>query len=265
MIRMEDGYYKCPYSSHKYKEKYNCKRHMATCQYLCNPNYERKDDFILSKEKVPSHKEMFTIIQELALKCSTLEKEVNHLKRLVNVREKKRVLEFLNEQRKEVVCDFTTWYMNMKIDERLLEVVFQDDLTEGIKAVLSGEIKRPRIPICAFSKKNNQFYIFVKDDNITEKSHWRMMHNEDLEKAIVFLSRQFLKTFMDYKEKEQWFSRTSSQKDLLSNEEENGNENKISKMKKVIGMKVSLEKRTSDIKKWMFSLLEENGESLDHS
>jgi hypothetical protein len=263
MIRLEDGYYKCPYSSHKYKEKYNCQRHMATCQFLYTSNFERKDDFLLSKEKIPSQREMYLIIQELAVKCSNLEKEVVQLKRQVSVRDRKRVLEYLNEQRKDVVCDFTTWYMNMRIDERFLEVVFKEDLTEGIKAVLSEEIKRPKIPICAFSKKNNQFYIYVRcDDDSVEKKCWRMMHNDDLEKAIVFLSRQFLKTFMDYKEKEQWFSHSSSQSNA---EENNSNENKISKMKKVVGMKVSLEKRTSDIKKWMFSLLEENMDSLDYS
>jgi hypothetical protein len=261
IIKTEDGYYKCPYSYHKYKDKYNCKRHMATCQFLCTPIYERKDDFLLSKEKIPSHTEMYRIIQELAVKCSQLEKEVGHLKKLVNVREKKRVLDYLSDQRKDVVCDFTTWYMNMKIDEKQLEVVFQEDLTAGIKTVLSKEIKRPKIPICAFSNKNNCFYISVIDETSTEKRRWRMMHNDDLEKVIVFLSRQFLKTFMDYKEKEQWFSVSPSE----NNDEPKDNETKISKMKKVVGVKVSLEKRTTDIKKWLFSLLEEKNDTLEYS
>ena len=70
---------KCVYCSRTYKKKENYSKHVITCAFFHNVHLQSRDDFNLSVEDLPSQREMFLLMKELANKCHELEKKVGHL------------------------------------------------------------------------------------------------------------------------------------------------------------------------------------------
>ena len=66
---------KCVYCSRTYKKKENYSKHVITCAFFHNVHLQSRDDFNLSVEDLPSQREMFLLMKELANKCHELEKK----------------------------------------------------------------------------------------------------------------------------------------------------------------------------------------------
>ena len=101
-------------------------------------------------------------------------------------------------------------------------------------------------PICAFTQKQNCFYIYDRDSD--NKMLWRTMSTEDMEKIVFHISQQFLIAFVKWQREN--FTRISASEKLKDEE--------LVYMIKINGSKISMEKRCTDIKKRLYSLLEEN-------
>jgi hypothetical protein len=219
----------------KYKIKENYKKHSISCELFHNKN--TKDS------ELPSNKEIYNLIKTLALKCSNLEKELVKLKQTVHIRQKKQTMGYLNTHCDVIKEDFTKWYENIKIEREDLEKVFDSDLSEGIKQVLK---KNKSECICGFSHKPNVVYVYEKE--------WRVMTSEDMEKMIKHLNREFMKEFIIW--------RKENEKEIEGNEKRK--EEEIICMIKVNGCKISVEKRAAEIKKWLYSEIEEKLEIYEY-
>ena len=90
---------KCVYCSRTYKKKENYSKHVITCAFFHNVHLQSRDDFNLSVEDLPSQREMFLLMKELANKCHELEKKLGHLEQTVNIRQKKQIITWLNTHR----------------------------------------------------------------------------------------------------------------------------------------------------------------------
>jgi hypothetical protein len=185
-------------------------------------------------------------MKELAFKCNKLETELNHLKQTVNIRQKKQIIEWLNIHNSTNISSYSEWVESITVNYENLFKVFEEDLIEGIKHVLSSKIdSMKKSPVCAFTQKTNTIYIY-------DESAWRNMNNEDLEKMIYHLNKLFLKEFIKWqKENEEKISNSEKMKDI-----------ELSHMIKVNGYKISTEKMVGEIKKWLYSKIEQNLDSL---
>lgn len=240
----------CSYCARTYRLVENYNKHIITCEFFHKSQLQSQDDFQLSVETMPSPREMFLLMRELAHKCSTLEQDVANLKQIVYVRQKKQITEWLNQHRiSPSPPSFVEWYETIYITMDHLQRVFDYDLTEGIKYTVGHAIQCSMIrrPISAFSQRSGSIYIYQKQPE-SEVHGWRVSANEDLERMVHCLERKFLITFVKWQKENQ--ARTAQSEELKDRE--------IMYMIKINGSKITLERRTADVKKWMFSHIEEN-------
>lgn len=218
--------YKCENCSKTYKIKENLKKHSISCGLFYGN----------CKTKLPDKYEMYNLIKTLADKCNAMEKKITKLQQVIHIRQKKQIIEYLNTSATVIKRGFTKWYKNIKINQKDLEKIFEEDLTEGIKHILK---KHKDECICAFSQKPNVIYIY--------EDKWQMMTMEDIEKMINWLSREFMKEFISWKREHE--------KEIEENEKRK--EEEIIYMIKVNGSKIPVEKRAREIKQWLYTEIEE--------
>jgi hypothetical protein len=272
--------YYCVYCHKKFTYKKEYDKHLACCQYfyhLRRTPFTEMDDY---GNKMPSQRELFRFIQDLAAKCERLEKEVAKLKSATNTRQKKYIVECLNRPSQLPDEVFSVWWhrLNLQMDIQLSDAeegeidahwsyvsnsflfrIFSHDLVEGIKFVLQCFIETERkkgkkLPIRTFTQKQNMFYIYCGTNGDEEKTaHWRVMSTEDFETLVDYIMQLFVREFLAWQ-------RENSE--LIYQDEKRGDE-QMKYMMRVNRMN-SREKGIAELRKWLFAVLEENvNHSLD--
>lgn len=251
----------CKYCNHHWKVKKEYDKHISCCQYFYhlrrNPESKMDDNGI----KLPSHKELFRFVQELSLKCERLEKEMTKLKNNMNTKQKRVISEWLNQSIHIPCITFEEWAKNIAVGESQLKIVFKRDLTEGIKDSIAHHMKSKmqNAPLRAFTQKQNAFYIYTRgiwsNGEQTEEPKWKMMTPYEFENFIIMLSQAFLREFIKWQK-------------INVDENEENEKKKEEEMMYLIkingGLRSSSDKRIGDLKKWLFTKIEENIQQIEY-
>lgn len=238
---------KCIYCSKCYKLKKNFNAHFATCELLHSTKAMTHDDYTNFSEKTPTQKEMYILLKNIAAKCKSLENEVAILKQNANIKQRKHILDWLNTNKCDAIS-FKKWYTSISIDFMDVQKVFETNLNEGIKNILKNSImNETNRPLYAFNQKSNYIYVF---DYSSDTNHCQWMHftNKHCEDIIQYISRHILIEFIEWQKENQ-----SLIADDISMQDK-----EIDYMIKINGCKIPLEKRVLEIKKWLFSILQED-------
>jgi len=241
---------KCIYCSKTYKLKKNFKAHFATCELLHSTPNMSTDDYTNISEKTPSPKEMFKLLKDIAAKCKSLENEVAMLKQNANIKQRKHILDWLNTNKGDSV-PFKKWMNSIHVDFNDIEKVFHTNLTEGMKHILKNalaDVGESR-PLYAFSQKANTIYVFDEVCNDNESYYkWTAFTTKHCEAIVQQLSRIILIEFIKWQKDNQH----------IIADDESMKDREIEYMIKINGSKIPLEKRMYELKKWMFSTLQED-------
>jgi len=213
--------YKCEYCVKEYSTKYNYDRHIACCHIYNSNNNEELD-------VVPSIKDIYTIVKELALKVTKLEEENKRLRSYGYKQEKLNILELLNNLSGEKQPKYTLdiWINNLLSNVKLyLPNVFDTNLLTGIISLLENSINNNdgTLPIRTFSNSKNTTYIYCDDNG---NNIWKQASNKDIDKEIRKICRQFIIDF-----KEIWYKK---HEDLI-NEDDAINNKYVDYYTKILG------------------------------
>jgi hypothetical protein len=278
----------CKYCHHNWKYKKDYEKHLACCEYFYKLRRDPKTEMDDFGNKLPSHKELFRFVQELSLKCERLEREVIRLKATTSIRQKKVIVDCLNHSVTIPQHTFCEWWKLIhlqipvsltpkeetamsehwsNVSNAFLFRVFQQGLVDGIKYVLESYIRddKPKrvLPIRCFAQKPNVFYIYCGDDirengdvafkkPVKMQTLWKQMTNAELETMLDYISQLFVREFLNWQ-------RINTE--IISSNETRGEE-QIAYMMRVNSMRPSKEKGIAEVRKWLFSTLEENAQSM---
>lgn len=239
-VSKENGFYKCNLCGKGYRLKDNYNKHYVSCKFFHSSCLQTHDECEESMENLPTQKELYRFIKEIALKCQHLEDEVAHLKQTLNVRQKNNILEMLNnDQNNAIRVPFEQWCSRFQVEPHHLNVVFEGDLMAGIKEILKPHLKEPIIPLKAVHTKN-ALYIYDTD------LQWKNASNNCFDKVVYTLERQFLQAFLVWQ-------RENQEKISLS---EKLKDDEIQYMMKICGYKTSGDK-IAILKKWVIGIISE--------
>ncbi len=242
---------KCEYCSYIFTKKENYVKHKTSGKCILgfiDKTANVNNTNIPDCGNIISNKELMNTIRNLAIRVAKLEKDNASLKNTLQIRQKKQIIELLNTPKFVPNMLFSEWSTTIPVNQTILLTVFEYDLTEGIKTsilsvIVSAELQK--LPIQAFSQKPNTIYIYNNKTTNESKQEWMIMKNEVLEKAVSSISRNFLKEFLKWQ--------------AINKEKIDSNDNlkdvELQYMMKINGNKVSNEKRTAEIKKWLYSKL----------
>ena len=187
----------CEYCGKEYKRKINLDKHFILCEIV---HKAKKRDKRIDKEaeeidaELPSQKQMYKMLLELALKYNKLEEKIELMNKLVDKTKKKiNVLDWLNNSsnlKPELV--FENLADSLIILESDLDLLFNSDFYDTLNEIFIRNIYNKdatEIPLFSFIQKTNTIYVYNKDINTLE-SVWIELSRE---KLIYFMNKLHFK------------------------------------------------------------------------
>jgi len=187
----------CEYCGKEYKRKINLDKHFILCEIVYKA---KKRDKRIDKEaeeideELPSQKQMYKMLLELALKYNKLEEKVELMNKWVDKTKKKiNVLDWLNTSsnlKPDLIFDNLS--DNLIILDSDVELLFNSDFYDTLNEIFIRNIynkNETEIPLFSFIQKTNTIYVYNKDINTLE-SVWIELSRE---KLIYFMNKVHFK------------------------------------------------------------------------
>lgn len=254
----------CNYCKHYWKLKRDYDKHISCCMYFNQLRKQPQEEMDDNGMKLPSVKELFRFVKDLSARLEKTEKELARVKSVVNTRQKKMIVEWLNQPSQTPQITFEDWWTNIAVDESHMKCVFDRDLTDGIKAAIGTfidgvNLSKPR-PIRCFTQKPNVFYVYSKVSGTKEplaEPQWRIMDNAQMQRMVVHIAQLFLRVFLAWQKQQKVFDHDGAEDEDGQMREDN-TDKMLMNMIKINGARTPDEKRVCDVKKWLFPKIEEN-------
>jgi len=172
-----------------YTRKSSHSKHVILCEVLYKSKREKKCEEEESTD-IPSTKQLYNIIQELAIKYQNMEKKMNDMQKWVETKKRKlNVIEWLNVN---ILIDSTSgitiqnWIQTIQVTEEHIEVLIEGNMFQTLSAILKDQLKKDKklsksIPLYCLTQKPNLFYCY--NDETVKWSHF------SAEEFIIMLKR----------------------------------------------------------------------------
>lgn len=176
-----------------YKSKVYYNRHVAVCELMCKSMKERQQENE-ENDDTPNIRVLYDVILELTNKMSKMEKKIQELTKMADLKKKKiNMVDWLNENKIEgKQIDLEEFILNINVNRIHLENLFQTDYTSGILKVLQDLLpfaEEASNPIKAFDTKVNLLFAF-------SDSKWMILTDEKFQKIINIIVKQLLNEFV---------------------------------------------------------------------
>lgn len=245
--------YICSFCNHEYRLKYNYDRHVILCRFS-NKSMKEVEDQMDEFDTMPSQKDMFVLLKDLAYRVSKLELENKTLKKFAN-RERKKIdiIDWLNTTSGwKPKQGFRDWVTSFPLLD-YLNCIFENDLVYGICYCFENAIREQgETPMAIFSQKNNIFYIYDKPANDIDAC-WFILSNDCFNEWIDYIARRFLILFR------QWFDKQCEENPKHINEL---NDKKAILYQKLLGGKITDETRNNRVKSSLCAKMKVNAKSI---
>jgi hypothetical protein len=274
----------CKFCHHTWKLQKEYDRHLGCCEYFYHRRRNPTPEMDEHGTKIPTGRELFRYVQDLSARLEKNEKEVVRLRQLVNSRQRKAILEWLNQPSQLPACTFEDWWHQCRAGPDAVEKTIQRDLTQGIVQCIQSHVAASvgsgaKLPIRCFTQKPGQFYVYSSErtsdlavaatgssaaaaaettntSSLIRQPVWRAMTNDQLERMALHLSQSILRAFLTWSEQQQQAAKGDGFDP--ADVDDRMMDKKVLLMMKVNGNGVSIERRLVDIKKWLYPQLEEN-------
>ena len=215
-----DSKFKCLYCKKGYKNKTNLNKHLVLCE-LIHTSKSKKRLLIEEEqdENLPSQKQMYQMLLELAFKYNQLEEKMDLAMKWIDKKKKK--INILDWLQTNLVPNYIFDNLSLQIEVTKLDIEFLfnnsfiDTLNELFLRVLynqecsewseqsNQEVRQPiLVPLFAFVQKANTIYIYNSVDSFNNFG-WIELSRE---KLVYFLNKihfKFVKALNEWKKQNQ--------------------------------------------------------------
>ena len=177
--------YKCELCNNKYTTKYIYDRHLLMCRFSLNSNKET-DAELEELKSIPSHVELYKIVQELYIKQNKMQKQIEKFEKYIQQKKKKiNILSWLHQTYLEdsSVISINDWLSNLNISDLQLQTVFDTNLINGTLNI----ILEHNVPIKCFESRTNQFYVY--------DTTWKMLSNLEFDNILQTIIKSIYAKF----------------------------------------------------------------------
>ena len=175
----------CGLCNKSYTRKTSYDRHVILCEILHQSKREKKCKG-QELSDIPTHTQLFLIVQELALKNQILETKMIEMQKWVENKKKKlNVLLWLNTNITPSIT-YTEWANGLNVTQDDLQYLIEQNITDTIAGIIRKNLQQEdgkSHPLFCFVQKSNVFYIY---DNICseqkqeqgKEKEWKLLTTE---------------------------------------------------------------------------------------
>lgn len=181
--------YSCHFCDKTYTRKSSHTKHVILCEVLYQTKREKKCEEEESTD-IPTTKQLYNIIQELAIKYQAMEQKMNDMQKWVETKKRKlNVIQWLNTN---ILIEPATsifiqnWIQTIQVNEEHIEILIEGNMFQTLSSILKDHLKKDKrasktTPLYCLTQKANLFYCY-NDEN----KKWSHFASEEF---IVMLKR----------------------------------------------------------------------------
>jgi len=139
-------------------------------------------------DKVPTIKQLYNIIQELAVNYKNMQEKVEEMQKILNKGNNKvNIIKYLNDSNSKINITFNEWIKTINIVEHDVNNILEDNFGNTINKILVNNLKTDTIiPIQSFVQKSIRFYIY-------ENNSWKLMDEPEFIYLLKAIHSKLLK------------------------------------------------------------------------
>ena len=187
----------CSYCLKEYTRKILYSRHILLCE-LNSKSKREKTCEEEEHETIPSQRDMYHILLELAKKNAVLEEKLTEMQKWVNVKKQKfNAVEWLFKNKTHTVL-FKDFIQRIKVEEEVVQILMEENMFKTITKIFDkNELGSS---ITAFSQKANIIYIYDNTATLEEDVEitWRRMTPNDFHTLLQNIHRKIVMTVCEW-------------------------------------------------------------------
>lgn len=233
----------CPICNTKKQLKIDYDSHIALCK-ITSISAKVNMNQVSNYEREPTNREIFQIVITLCEENAKLKKRIESLETNVKIHKKRSIDDYLISLPASSIISFQDWLATVIVTDDDFQLLIDKSITDCLKQMLLRSLQTQRTqlyPLKAFKQRHNQIYIF--NDN-----KWNPMINSDFISLLTILSQRIVRKYLQWK---------AANKDAIDTNA-HMQELDLHYMSKSIGSGKPIESRVSEIKKTIYSIINEN-------
>lgn len=231
MEQQYNNQHSCNYCDKKYTRKSSYIKHTILCEVLHQTKREKQCEQEETTD-IPSTRQIYTILQELAMKYQTMEQKMNDMQKWVETKKRKfNVIQWLHTNIQPTTT-IELWIQSLQATEEHIEILIEHDMTQTISAILKKQLQTSSssscpsssFPIYCLTQKSNLFYCYapatnqVETNETNKTNEWRHFTTDEF---IIMLKRihgKLLKALCEWHDKNSNKIKQSDKMQILYNQ-----------------------------------------------
>lgn len=244
--------YSCPYCLKKVLTQKIFHEHIGICKFVHTSAKEHRIN-TEAIEVLPSQHVLLQYILDLSTKYERLEEKVNQLQKTTFQLRKKNIDEYIKTISPASTL-FSDWINKCIIDEKILNILFEKDIKECLRAIITQAIEEDtNTPFKSFIQRPQTIFIYDKDKEDPAILCWRTMTSEEISHLTRVLCHRINKKYMDWIRDNQESIETNKKMQDLS----------MIYLQKANGYSTTMDQRISEVKKAIISNIQVSLKNLE--
>jgi len=191
--------YVCQHCGKKHTRKTSHDRHVLLCEIVYCSNREKKCDAEENSD-IPSHIQLYKIVQELAVKNAVLESKMQEIQKWLDKKRKSiDVVEWLTTNRGNIAEPFCEWQKKLVVNPEHIDLLIEENVVKAICDIINENTNCVQdVPITCFHQKTNLFYIFYKE---SDQNGWRKASPDDFSLFVKHIHKKLWLQLSAWKER----------------------------------------------------------------
>jgi len=243
----------CKYCHQTWETNTRYEKHLRMCEFFYQDRRNPRREMDERGAPIPNLRELYRYVKHLSERLEKTEKELAKLRTVVNSKQRRSIIEWLNKPAQKPVVVFEDWIRNINANESDMLKAIQCDLMDGVLSCLDVAINSSdSLPVRSFTQKPGTLYVYSSksvEEGEEAKTEWRIMTTEQVAKLVNHISKSIRLRYREWE-------RTNVIINLNDNEfDQTAMDKSVKFMQK---LNIDMDKKIADFKKVIFSNLEED-------
>jgi len=206
--------YSCHLCGKTHTRKTSHDRHRLLCELVHSSKREKK---CIEEEStnIPSHFELYKIVQELAYKNAALEEKMAEMQKWLDKKKKNiDIIHWLTMNKTNIQTSFSEWQKKLVVTQDHVQLLIEENIVKTLCEIINENIINQEVPIMCFQQKTNLFYIYQQDGEGVQI--WKRATPQEITLLVQHIHKKLWKELTLWKQKNMELMKNNNKLEDLS-------------------------------------------------